>query len=220
MISAIPTSPLLHQVLSLASGMAAINLIPGLIRLLPRAVSRCPPAVTQSLTYRECVITSAGVVALKERPDHVSLGRPGGASGATTPKSASAARGWVGVGAPGLSARRSSPPRIYGFGAGVRVLRGGVLFRTVGAGELLALFFAFPYRSNCSQLRGKKTRSASARFKITRWRLDGSRNYLLVYTFPPLRSMIAGFRARVTNDLTPFRCFSGRSSSVTLPERA
>lgn len=93
MISAIPTSPLLHQVLSLASGMAAINLIPGLIRLLPRAVSRCPPAVTQSLTYRECVITSAGVVALKERPDHVSLGRPGGASGATTPKSASAARG-------------------------------------------------------------------------------------------------------------------------------
>lgn len=99
MISAIPTSPLLHQVLSLASGMAAINLIPGLIRLLPRAVSRCPPAVTQSLTYRECVITSAGVVALKERPDHVSLGRPGGASGATTPKSASAARGGrVGVG--------------------------------------------------------------------------------------------------------------------------
>lgn len=91
MISAIPTSPL-HQDLSLASGMAAINLILGLIRLLPSAVSACPPVVTSSLTYRECVITSVDVVAFKERPNHVRVGRRGGRR-ARPLQSASAAGG-------------------------------------------------------------------------------------------------------------------------------
>lgn len=111
MISAIPTSPL-HQDLSLASGTAAINLILGLIRLLPSAVSACPPVVTSSLTYRECVITSVDVVAFKERPNHVRVGRRGGRR-ARPLQSASAAGGG---GALGMSLAITRRPRFMALG--------------------------------------------------------------------------------------------------------